>query len=86
MTLLIIKEVTVYSVTKYRTLLLLLDLDHFIFIIVVLLASKSLFVSIFRLPFPVTLRLGTVLKAIPMPVSVNRSNFIGLAATVGSSH
>jgi len=28
MTLLIIKEVTVYLVTKYRTLLLLLDLDH----------------------------------------------------------
>jgi hypothetical protein len=42
MTLFIIKEVTDYSVTIYRTLLLFLDLDHFIISIIVLLASKSL--------------------------------------------
>jgi hypothetical protein len=33
MTLLIIKEVTVYLVTKYRTLLLLLDLDHLLLLL-----------------------------------------------------
>ena len=47
----------------------LLDLD-LVFIVVVLLASKSC-VYPESLPSPVTLRLGTVLKASPVPVLNN---------------
>lgn len=46
-------------------LLLLWDLDHFIFIVIVLLASKSL-VTV-DIPAGATLRLGTVIKAITVP-------------------
>ena len=74
MTLFIIKEVTERFDNQIQTLLLLLDLDLLVFIIIFLLASKSCLYRL-RLPSTVTLRLGRVLKASPVPLSIKISNF-----------
>ncbi len=72
---------------QIQTLLLLLDLDLFVFIVVFLLASKS-FCIVFWLLNAVTLRLGIVIKAIPMPngyLSLIFNNLSNILSTVAES-
>jgi hypothetical protein len=76
------KEVTANTVTGDRELLLLLDLDLIVFVVIFLLASKSCTWP-FLLPTAVTLRLGKVLKAIPVPRY--REGPCGLARIVAES-
>jgi hypothetical protein len=65
--------------------LLLLDLDLFVFVVIVLLASKS---CLYQLPdyrYPVTLRLGRLIKARAMPLVVSALHFKRLASNVASA-
>jgi hypothetical protein len=76
MTLFIIKEVTENAVTRYRLIIIMFG-SRFIIIIIFLLASKSC-MYLFRFPTTVTLRLGTVIKASPVPALDNSIYFNNL--------
>ncbi len=72
MTLFIIKEVTQNAVTRYRLIIIMFGSRFIIIIIFIfLLASKSCMYLYFGYRQLVTLRLGKVIKASPVPVSNN---------------
>jgi len=82
MTLFIIKEVTENAVTRYRLIIIMFG-SRFIIIIIFLLASKSCMYLYFGYRQLVTLRLGKVIKASPVPVSNNSNDFNALRCDLG---